>query len=163
MEVVNGSAELVLRRLRPEDVEQVVEIEREAFTTPWQADTFASLLDREGVELVVLAEPDGTVVGYAVLWCILDQGELANIAIVPAGRSEGLGGRLLEHVMKLARGRGVDRVYLEVRASNRAAAALYARSGFVEVGRRKGYYDRPKEDALVMLARLDAATPSAGP
>jgi ribosomal-protein-alanine N-acetyltransferase len=157
---VTSSANLVIRRLRPADVDQVVRIEREAFTTPWQAETFTSLLDRDGVELVVMADEGGEVVGYAVLWCILDQGELANIAIVPGRRGEGLGARLLGHVLDLARARGVERVFLEVRASNEAAAALYARFGFEEVGRRRDYYERPREDARVLVAHLGPTSPA---
>ena len=68
------------------DVNAVVAIEGDAFTTPWQADTFTGLLDRDGAELLVMTDDDDAVVGYAILWCILDQGELANIAIVPARR-----------------------------------------------------------------------------
>jgi len=143
---------LRIRALRSGDVDAVVEIEREAFTTPWQAETFVGLLERDGVELIVMADPDDTIVGYAVLWCILDQGELANIAITPARRGGGLGARLLAHVLEVARGRGVETVFLEVRASNQAALELYARFGFEEVGRRRDYYDHPREDALVMKA-----------
>jgi len=145
---------LRIRALRVGDVGAVVEIEREAFTTPWQAETFIGLLERDGVELIVIADPEDAIVGYAVLWCILDQGELANIAITPARRGGGLGFRLLAHVLEVARGRGVETVFLEVRASNQAALDLYAHFGFEEVGRRRGYYDHPREDALVMKATL---------
>jgi ribosomal-protein-alanine N-acetyltransferase len=145
---------LRIRALRVGDVEAVVEIEREAFTTPWQAETFIGLLERDGVELIVMADAQDAIVGYAVLWCILDQGELANIAITPARRGGGLGFRLLAHVLEVARGRGVETVFLEVRASNQAALDLYAHFGFEEVGRRRGYYDHPREDALVMKAAL---------
>jgi len=145
---------LRIRALRAEDIEAVVEIESEAFTTPWQADTFLGLLERDGVELIVMTDPQDAIIGYAVLWCILDQGELANIAITPARRGGGLGFRLLTHVLKVARGRGVETVFLEVRASNHRALDLYAHFGFQEVGRRRGYYDRPREDALVMKAAL---------
>jgi ribosomal-protein-alanine N-acetyltransferase len=144
--------ELRIRALRSTDIDAVVEIEREAFTTPWQADTFVGLLERDGVELIVMADPSETIVGYAVLWCILDQGELANIAITPTRRGRGLGARLLAHVLAVARERGVETVFLEVRASNQAALELYSRFGFEEVGRRRAYYDHPREDALVMKA-----------
>lgn len=144
-----------IRPLRFEDIEAVVAIERDAFTSPWQPDTFAGLLDRDGVELLVLTDAREGVIGYAVLWCILEQGELANIAVTPARRGEGLGGLLLGHVIDVARGRGIEKLFLEVRASNASALAMYAAFGFEQVGRRRAYYDRPKEDALVMLAKLD--------
>ncbi len=159
MERLTGPEGISIRALRSEDVEAVAAIEREAFTTPWEPRTFAGLLDRSGVELVVMTDATDAVIGYSVLWCILDQGELANIAIAPGFRGRGLGARLLEHVLERARARGVRKVFLEVRASNEAAHALYARFGFEEVGRRRGYYERPQEDALVLVAAIEPAQP----
>jgi ribosomal-protein-alanine N-acetyltransferase len=89
-----------------------------------------------------------------VLWCILDQGELANVAVTPRLRGRGLGSHLLSRVLEVARERGIDTLFLEVRASNARALDLYRRFGFADVGRRKGYYERPREDALIMAARL---------
>ncbi len=146
--------EPLFRHMEPDDVEAVVSIESEAFTTPWRAATFRKLLDRPGAELRV-ADEEGEVVAYAVLWCILDQGELANIAVRPTDRRRGLGIRLLDHVLDVARERGVRTLYLEVRASNEPALHLYARRGFREIGVRKNYYDRPREDARVLEKRLD--------
>lgn len=155
------------------DVPSVVAIETEAFSTPWQADTFEGLLDRDGLELLVLvgaaespggaerpggAESSGgaaEVLGYAVLWCVVDQGELANIAVRPELRGRGLGARLLDEVLAAARRRGVTQLYLEVRDSNDAALRLYERFGFREVGRRRRYYQDPPEDARVMMLDLD--------
>ena len=143
-----------IRPLVAEDIDAVVAIEREAFTTPWQPETFAGLIERDAVELTVMADDAGTIVGYSVLWCILDQGELANIAITPDWRGGGLGAHLLEHVLGVAAEKGVETVLLEVRASNEAALGLYRRFGFVEAGRRANYYEQPREDALVMVATL---------
>jgi len=141
--------------MRLDDVETVVGIETEAFSSPWQADTFAGLIGRDTVELVVMADEERGVIGYAVLWCVLDQGELANVAVTPAHRGRGLGSHLLRHVMRVAGQRGVRKLFLEVRASNQRALDLYHRLDFVDVGLRRGYYDHPKEDARVMLATLD--------
>jgi [ribosomal protein S18]-alanine N-acetyltransferase len=135
------------------DVDAVAELEALAFSTPWRADTFRTLLERPGAELLVV-EADGELAGYAVLWCIMDQGELANIAIREADRGRGLGGILLDHVLQVARERGVRSLFLEVRVSNDAAAALYASRGFREIGRRRDYYERPREDARVLEKRL---------
>jgi ribosomal-protein-alanine N-acetyltransferase len=158
VEGVSLPRDLRIRRLRETDIDEVVRIEREAFTTPWQAETFAGLMERDGVELTVMTKSDDEVVGYAILWCVLDQGELANIAIAAGHRGAGLGAHLLRHVLDVARARGVARVFLEVRASNRAALGLYSRFGFDEVGRRKNYYERPREDALVLRADLDVSS-----
>jgi ribosomal-protein-alanine N-acetyltransferase len=143
-----------VRRLVAEDVDAVVVIETEAFSTPWHRDTFLDLVDRPTLELVVLEDREAGVIGYAVLWCVLEQGELANMAVTPAFRGRGLGGFLLSSVLERARSRGIETIFLEVRASNEPAIRLYERFGFLEVGARRGYYKDPREDARVMQAML---------
>lgn len=147
-------AEPAVRRMRAQDVDRVVQIETGAFTTPWSAETFHGLVDRPGAELHVLEHPSDGVIGYAVLWCVLDQAELANIAVAPEHRGRGHGAELLARIMDVARERGVKSMYLEVRTSNREAVALYRRFGFAEIGVRQGYYERPREDAVMMVVRL---------
>lgn len=142
------------RRMTPADVERVARIEADAFTSPWKADTFQTLLERPGAELWVLEDPEAGVVAYAVVWCILDQGELANIAVAEPFRRRGYGAWLLSRVVEVARERGVESLYLEVRASNGRAADLYRVFGFKEIGVRRDYYDHPREDALLMVLRL---------
>ena len=154
MEELTLPAGVIVRSMDRGDVNAVVAIEGDAFATPWQADTFVSLLDRESVELLVMTDDEDAVIGYAILWCILDQGELANIAIVPARRGEGLGKALLVLVLDIAREHGVKQLFLEVRASNEAGINLYLREGFKEVGVRRNYYSSPPEDAKVMLAAI---------
>lgn len=139
----------MIRRMATGDVEAVAQLEEGAFSAPWTAATFLRLLERPGAELWV-AEEEGEIVGYGVLWCILDQGELANIAVAPPAQGRGLGGRLLDHFIDVARKRGVGRLFLEVRESNEVAMRLYASRGFHRIGRRRGYYERPREDALVL-------------
>ena len=143
-----------VRRMRAADVAAVVGIETDAFSSPWSAETFESLLDRPGLELLVMEHELEGVVGYAVLWCILDQGELANVAVTPRLRGQGLGRHLLSRVLDVARARGIETMFLEVRASNEPALELYRSFGFSDVGRRKAYYERPREDALIMAAKL---------
>jgi ribosomal-protein-alanine N-acetyltransferase len=139
----------------PGDLEAVARLEAAAFSAPWTAATFLRLLERPGAELWIVEETGG-IVAYGVLWCILDQGELANLAVAPEARGRGLGGRLLDHFIEVARERGVERLFLEVRESNDVALRLYRSRGFHRIGRRKGYYDRPHEDALVLELPLAA-------
>jgi ribosomal-protein-alanine N-acetyltransferase len=144
-------------RVRPmveADVERVGAIEAASFTTPWRAATFRTLLDRPGAVLRVLEVPPMAVGGYAVLWCIQDQGELANIAVAPQLRDLGLGSYLLDRMTEEAGGRGVESLYLEVRVSNARARAMYTSRGFQEIGVRRDYYEKPREDARVLLKRL---------
>jgi ribosomal-protein-alanine N-acetyltransferase len=95
------------------------------------------------------------VLGYVVAWFVLDEGEIANIAVDPNERGKGFGSALLDAALAVAGHRAVRTVYLEVRASNHQARALYDSRGFTEVGRRKAYYRRPVEDAVVLRRILD--------
>jgi ribosomal-protein-alanine N-acetyltransferase len=141
---------VTVRSLTAADVDAVVSIESEAFSSPWSRETFLGLIDRSGLELLVLEDVEAGVIGYAVLWCILDQGELANMAVTPGFQGRGLGSYLLSRVLDTARERGIETLYLEVRVSNEAAVRLYTNFGFSDVGVRKAYYERPKEDARMM-------------
>jgi ribosomal-protein-alanine N-acetyltransferase len=143
-----------VRAMAEADVERVTEIEHASFSTPWKAQTFRTLLGRSGAVLRVLETPELAVAGYAVLWCILDQGELANIAIAPEMRSRGLGAFLLDRITEEARGRGVESLYLEVRVSNFRARAMYGSRGFEQIGVRRDYYEKPREDARILVKRL---------
>ena len=154
MERVDAGPDLLIRPMLAEDVETVLGIESRVFTTPWQAETFLSLIGRPGSELWVMEHPAAGIVAYAVLWCILDQGELANIAVRPGHLGQGYGSHLLQRILDIARGREVETIYLEVRASNTRAVELYERFGFSQVAVRKMYYDKPEEDALVMRVQL---------
>jgi ribosomal-protein-alanine N-acetyltransferase len=143
-----------VRPMEEADVDRVGAIEAASFTTPWRAATFRTLLDRPGAVLRVLEVPPMVVGGYAVLWCIQDQGELANIAVAPQLRDLGLGGYLLDRMTEEAGRRGVESLYLEVRISNARARAMYASRGFQEIGVRRDYYEKPREDARVLMKRL---------
>ncbi|HET9949723.1 MAG TPA: ribosomal protein S18-alanine N-acetyltransferase [Longimicrobiales bacterium] len=146
-----------VRAMRRDDLDAVAALERATFSSPWHRETFAGLVGRPTVEALVLESDEGGVIGYAILWCVLEEGELANLAVAPRLQGRGLGGQLLAAAMERARERGVERVYLEVRETNAHAIALYRRFGFVEVGRRRDYYERPREDALLMRAELASA------
>jgi [ribosomal protein S18]-alanine N-acetyltransferase len=142
-------ANVHLRDMVTADVPAVVAIERASYTMPWSDATFRGLLRRRDAEMVS-AEADGSVIGYAAFWCVVDQGELGNVAVSAKWRGYGLGGRLVEEVLRRAALRGVREVFLEVRPTNTVARNLYERLGFRPVGRRRNYYQAPVEDALVL-------------
>lgn len=147
---------LSLRSMTPSDVPEVARIETTAFSTPWSEETFNSLLKRSGVELWV-AEWGDELAAYAILWKVLDEGELANIAVRSDLRGRGIGSGLLSRMLEVAEDSGVRSLYLEVRESNGLAREMYARRGFHEIGVRKGYYEGPREDARVLKKRLAGA------
>ena len=143
------TSSLSLRSMTPSDVPEVARIETRAFSTPWSEETFNSLLKRSGVELWV-AEWGDELAAYAILWKVLDEGELANIAVRSDLRGRGIGSGLLSRMLEVAEDSGVRSLYLGVRESNGLAREMYARRGFHEIGVRKGYYEGPREDARVL-------------
>ena len=142
-------ADVRLRDMVVADVPTVVAIERASYTMPWSEATFRGLLRRRDAEMVS-AEAGGVVIGYAAFWCVVDQGELGNVAVSADWRGLGLGARLVEDILRRAARRGVREVFLEVRPSNAVARRLYERLGFRPVGRRRNYYQAPVEDAIVL-------------
>lgn len=127
-------------------------IEQSVFADPWSTQDFRDCLLSDA--LFHVAETPEGVAGYVVALDAADEGEILNLAVAPEGRRRGLGRALIEEILDALTTRGVRYVYLEVRESNAPARALYAAFGFKDVGRRKQYYRRPVEDAIVL--RLDA-------
>ena len=154
----------VLRRAEEGDVDAIVAIERRSFSDPWPRGAFLSLVRRDDAHVVVAvpdppADPGAPpVLGYAIAWFIVGEGEVGNVAVHPDARGRGAGARLLDAALAEAERRGAATMFLEVRESNEAARRLYASRGFTEVGRRRRYYRRPDEDALVM--RWDGGSPA---
>lgn len=144
---------LRVRPMTEDDLERVCAIENRSFSVPWKRRTFSGLLPRDDAELWV-AETGSDILGYLVLWFVTDEGELADLAVDPEYRGRGIGGFLVGRAVERARTRGVRSLFLEVRASNERALSLYRSRGFNVISVRKGYYTKPREDALVMLKSL---------
>jgi len=138
---------LTIRPMTEDDLDQVMELENAIFSSPWRRSFFGSDIVRPA-GCSIVAESNGRVLGYAVAW---GTGEvhLANLAVAPTERGQGIGHRLMDEVFAFGRSHNVVSIYLEVRQSNTIARQFYARLGFVPVYVRKGYYDNG-EDAVVM-------------
>jgi len=159
---------LALRPGTERDVDAVARMETVCFTDPWSRAAFASLLGHRHVLFLVadwisapphheLSVSHAELAGYVVAWLAADEAEIANLAVAPSLRGGRVGARLLDAALAELMVRGAGTVYLEVRESNAAARRLYASRGFEEVGRRRKYYRRPQEDALVLRRDLVAA------
>jgi ribosomal-protein-alanine N-acetyltransferase len=144
-----------IRPMQIEDLKAVHAIEQQSFSHPWSIESFRAELENNGFSRYLCLIADGKVAGYMGLWDILDEGHITNIAIAPEYRGRGFGEFLIGSVMRIMSGKGMKRMTLEVRVSNKAARQLYERLGFVAVGVRKGYYNDNHEDALIMWAELD--------
>lgn len=128
----------------------------EAFDRPWDAGAFAALLDQSGVFAVEEAD------GFILMRVAVDEAEILTLAVRPAARRQGLGARLVGQGAVAAAARGADRLFLEVAEDNAAARALYARAGFIEAGRRPGYYQGPdgsRRDALLLARNFSDTLP----
>lgn len=117
---------------------------------PWSRRILEEALGGENAAAWAAAGEDGGLLGYIFCSCVLDEGSVDNIAVLPAARRRGVASALLEAVHRYGRARGLACIFLEVRASNEGAAALYQKKGYREAGRRKNYYLSPREDAIIM-------------
>ena len=150
-------------RLRPAslaDVPAIARLELRAFSDAWTEAQLVDSLSQSGAVGLVAQEDDDIVVGHLIGRTVVDEGEILTLAVAPERRRRGIAARLLTEALAIMAGRGVGRVWLEVRASNDAAQALYQEHGFAPAGRRRGYYREPVEDALVLRREL---SPSASP
>jgi len=151
-----GRPGLALRVMRESDLRDVLHIERRSFSIPWQEATFRGLMRRASASLLV-AEEDGVLVGYAVMWFAADEAELGDLSVHPEARRRGLGSWILDGALREAGRRGAKQVFLEVREANVNARSLYKKAGFDDVGVRPAYYSEPVEDAILMMRSLDTS------
>ena len=156
---------ILVRAARAADLDAVLAIEQSSFADPWGRDSFEYAVELDRMLFLVAVEDSttalgqaaaggGQLLGYVVVLLLLDEAEVADIAVAPEARGRRVGGRLLDRATEEAYARGVRTLYLEVRESNVPARALYDSRSFAHVGRRRGYYHHPDEDALLMRRDL---------
>ncbi|MDD4753636.1 MAG: ribosomal protein S18-alanine N-acetyltransferase, partial [Desulfitobacteriaceae bacterium] len=126
--------------LKPEHLDQVLEIERVSFPTPWSRESFLGELLQNALAYYFACFRDNMLIGYAGMWIIIDEAHITNVAVHPDFRGKKVGEILILHMMAEALKRGAYKMTLEVRPTNDIAIKLYTRMGFESVGRRKGYY-----------------------
>jgi ribosomal-protein-alanine N-acetyltransferase len=145
-----------IRPARRTDLSEIAAIERAVFTDPW-----SPAMLRRSIDTLALVTEDvaGAVVGYIFAVAIDHEGEILNLAVHLRHRRRGLARLLSEAIFTQMRRAGVRRVFLEVRASNLGAQRFYDVLGFEQIGRRPGYYRRPREDALILARSLGDETP----
>ena len=136
-------------------LDQVAEIEKLCFSDPWSRRMLSEHLENECAATLVAQGSDGTILGYAGLLVVLDEGYITNVAVRPDYRRQGVAGELLNVFRRFAEGSKLAFLTLEVRESNAPARALYEKNGYKEVGVRKNYYDHPKENAIIMTLEFE--------
>lgn len=136
-------------------VDALAALEKRCFTDPWSRASLEGTLRLPTTRLLLLRDLTGTPVGFAMAFLIPPEGEVGNLAIAPELRRQGGGRRLMAAIRQLCREERVDTLFLEVRASNAGALALYESEGFRRTGIRRHYYRHPAEDAVTMVCHVE--------
>ena len=137
--------------MNADHLEELEKLERICFSRPWSKKMLAEELENQCAAFLVAEEPlTHKVVGYAGLMVMADEGYITNVAVFPEYRRRGIAAQIIKVFCDFAQGNHLAFLTLEVRPSNAAAISLYNSFGFEEVGRRKNYYDLPREDALIL-------------
>ena len=140
-------------RLSEKSLDGVAELEKLCFSQPWSKNSLGLLL-KEGIGVGMVCSSDGQVCAYGGMMVAVDEGQITNIATHPDYRRQGYGRAIVEALIKYSKNNGINSISLEVRESNRAAIELYSRLGFKVEGKRKDFYTKPTENALIMILNL---------
>ena len=138
-----------IRRIDENDIEAVASLEAEIFPDPWSSKSIKETYEQNHA-LVLGAYKEDSLIGYVIFYYILDEGEIARIAVSPSCRRQGVAEQIFLGLCDFCKEKDIKRILLDVRVSNEAAIAFYKKSGFKEDGIRKNFYDNPKEHALLM-------------
>lgn len=138
-----------IRIMTEDDIDDVCRIENESFAVPWSRESIEKAYEQPG-NIYIIAEEEDEVIGFAGFWTSFDTADLCSIAVKEKYRKRHTGYELLSEGIRLCRQNGIERIMLEVRASNEPAIKLYHKMDFKEIGKRRGYYKEPVEDALIM-------------
>ena len=137
------------RKIIEEDIEKIVRLEKETFSDPWSATSIRETCNQSQA-FVTVAEVEGKIAGYCIVYYVMDEAEIARIAVDECFRRQGVGCGLLSYTFSCCKDKRVERVLLDVRESNASARAFYKKYGFEEDGVRKDFYQNPKEHAVLM-------------
>lgn len=140
--------------MEPRHLEEVLEIEKVSFPTPWSRSAYLSEITCNNFAHYFVCLLEGRVIGYFGMWIVIDEAHITTIAVAPEHRGKRVAEKLIRYAADYSKGWGAERLVLEVRVSNFSAQRLYRRMGFEDIGLRKGYYSDSHEDAIVMMKRL---------
>jgi len=141
---------LIITPMQPEDVPEILELEADALSSWSREHLEDELLQPTGFQFVVRNEATGNMEAVLCGRVMADEAEILKLTVLKSSRRKGVASYLLDFVLNYCRGKGVKNCFLELRASNKAARKLYEKKGFFMAGLRKGYYEKPREDAFLM-------------
>lgn len=144
---------LTIRRMKESDIPEVARLEKEIFPYPWSEGAISETFEQEQTLLLVAYE-DRKLIGYLILYFVLEEGEIARIAVIPECRRQGVGARMLLELEDLCEDNGITKLLLDVRESNETAISFYTSYGFVQDGVRRNFYSDPQEDGILMSREI---------
>ncbi|HHV17021.1 MAG TPA: ribosomal protein S18-alanine N-acetyltransferase [Gelria sp.] len=145
--------DFILRKMTPQDIDEVMRIEQKSFTLPWSRESYLGEL-KNSFATYLVCDYEGEVVGYGGIWVVFEEAHITNVAVDPDFRQFGMGTALMQELEQVARDKKANRILLEVRPSNQAALAMYSNLYYFPSGLRRGYYTDDGEDAIIMTKLL---------
>ena len=140
-----------IKRISENDIETVAALESEIFSDSWSAKSIKETYENQNA-CILGAYKEGALAGYVIFYYVLDEGEIARIAVSPQYRRQGVAEEIFAGLLDFCKENSIERILLDVRISNEPAIAFYRKSGFADDGIRKNFYENPKEHALLMSA-----------
>lgn len=144
---------MIFRNMTREDLDEVTRLEESCFSMPWKRHDFEDILTNED-RIYLVAEEDGHILGGCMLTDLLGEGDISNVAVFEQYRGRNIATRLVEEIMKIGTNeKHITAFTLEVREHNLPAIRVYEKNGFISEGIRPDFYDKPKENAVIMWKR----------
>lgn len=138
-----------IRRISENDIEAIASLEREIFPDPWSVKSIRETYENNSA-CIIGAYKQNVLIGYVIFYYVLDEGEIARIAVSSTYRRQGVAEQIFSGLLGFCAENKIERILLDVRISNEPAIAFYRKTGFTDDGIRKNFYDNPKEHALLM-------------
>lgn len=150
---------LEIRKAEKSELAKIAELEKEIFPDAWSVKSLEDTWIQNNAEIFIVFQKenhaDTEMQGYVIFYYVLDEGEIARIAVSPSVRRQGVATKIYNHLVEFCEEKAIKKIMLEVRENNESAKAFYRKCGFQEDGIRKNYYDNPKENAVLMSVKLN--------
>lgn len=141
-------------KMTTEHIKDVHKIEEDSFSIPWSEKAFYDELTKNKMAIYIVAKKDNEIIGYGGMWHVINEGHITNVSVKKEYRGKGVGTKIIDAFIDIAKEKEMIGITLEVRVSNDIAKNLYKKNGFIMEGIRKEYYEDNKEDAIIMWKNI---------
>lgn len=146
---------MLIRRMDWSDIDMIVALEHELFSSPWDRDTFEYELGKNAFSSILVLEENGEILGYIGMWLLGDQTQITTLGVKKKFQGNGYAKILMDKCIEVTKNLGYRNINLEVRVSNQKAINLYEKCGFKIITIRKNYYQNNHEDAYLMIKKME--------